>query len=71
MPFASEPNAHDCRKSVIEMAVTRPPQTREEAITLATEQYFYCSDIVDQGTETIDRLAAEILAQPRWFFWWD
>jgi hypothetical protein len=56
---------------VVEMYVARPPASRDEAINLALEQYAYCSDIVDQGTETVDRLAAEILGQPRWFFWWD
>jgi hypothetical protein len=56
---------------VVEMAVARPPRTRDEAIALAKEQYAYSPDIVDQGTETIDVLAAEIIGQPRWFFWWD
>lgn len=56
---------------VFEMAVDSPPTEPQAAIRLAIEQYAYCSDIVDQGTETIEGLAAEILGQRRWFFWWD
>ncbi len=55
----------------VEMSVTRPPLTREGAIALALEQYVYCADVVDQGTQTIERLAAELLGAPVWFFWWD
>jgi hypothetical protein len=58
-------------RDVIEMTVARPPLTRDAALALAREQYAYAADIVDQGTETIDALAAEIIGQPRWFFWWD
>lgn len=56
---------------VVEMRVGRPPRSREEAIALAMQQYRYCGDIVDQGTETIDRLAAGLLGSPVWYFWWD
>jgi len=56
---------------VIEMYVTRPPSTREEALALAEEQYLYCEDIVLQGTETIQNLAAGLLGNHLWYFWWD
>jgi hypothetical protein len=56
---------------VIEMIVTRPPATREAALALAKEQYIYCPDIVDQGTETIEALAAALLNARVWYFWWD
>src|SRR5262249_59409253 len=56
---------------VVEMRVGRPPRTRDEAIALAKEQYLYCTDIVDQGTETIDALAYGLRENPVWFFWWD
>jgi hypothetical protein len=55
----------------IEMMVDRPPTTRDEALELAREQYLYCADIVQQGTETIEALAATLLDGPVWFFWWD
>ncbi|MEL6236121.1 MAG: DUF4253 domain-containing protein [Pseudomonadota bacterium] len=56
---------------IIEMTVERPPSTREAAEALAIAQYLYCPDIVDQGTGTIDTLAAALLAGNDWYFWWD
>ncbi len=56
---------------VIEMSVSRPPSTREDALRLAEQQFFYCEDIVLQGTETIEMLAAGLLGNRVWFFWWD
>ncbi len=55
----------------LEFFVSRPPRTREAAIELALEQFWYCADIVDQGVGTIEALANELLDAPRWFFWWD
>ncbi|WP_414650247.1 DUF4253 domain-containing protein, partial [Duganella sp.] len=34
-------------------------------------QYLYCADIVDQGTESIEALAATLLNARVWYFWWD
>lgn len=56
---------------VVEMQVARPPATREEALQLAAEQFFYCADIVAQGTGTLERLAATLLNGTVWYFWWD
>lgn len=56
---------------VVEFTVARPPQTREEALQLAREHYLYCADIVDQGVESIEALAATLQKAPVWFFWWD
>ena len=56
---------------VVEMLVERPPQSRESALKLATEQFLYCSDIVTQGAENIESLAAALLGTKIWFFWWD
>jgi hypothetical protein len=55
----------------IEMFVERPPQRQEDAWELAKVQYEYCSDIVTQGTQTLEALAQEIWKSPQWFFWWD
>jgi len=57
--------------STLNVRVARKPATRDEAIDLARLQHVYCSDIVDQGTETISVLAAGLMAHPWWFFWWD
>jgi hypothetical protein len=55
----------------IELFVSRPPETEEETLGLAAEQYAYCDDIVGQGTQTVRRLAMEIWQSPQWYFWWD
>lgn len=55
----------------INMRVSRRPATREEALALAREQFLYCSDLVLQGTETLEVLAASLMASDWWYFWWD
>ena len=42
-----------------------------QALYLAKEQYAYCNDIVDQGVETIGRLADGLAKSHYWYFWWD
>lgn len=56
---------------VIECTVARPPSSREEALALAREQFLYCTDIVNQGVETIENLAAVLMKSRNWYFWWD
>jgi hypothetical protein len=48
-----------------------PVPDRDLAFKVALEQYAYAPDIVDQGTQTIDKLGAEIWGSHYWFFWWD
>jgi hypothetical protein len=55
----------------VELCVERPPQTGKAALELAEEQFAFCQDIVSQGTQTIENLAAELFQSPLWFFWWD
>jgi hypothetical protein len=56
---------------VVELRVARRPTSRQEALELAREQYHYCPDIVEQGTESISGLAAMLMASDWWYFWWD
>jgi len=56
---------------VIECTVRNPPKTQEESMELAWEQYLYCADIVEQGTQTLSTLGSELLNSNLWFFWWD
>lgn len=56
---------------ILEFRISRPPMTPEAARALALEQYVYCSDIVDQGVETVDALAMTLWQAPTWYFWWD
>ena len=56
---------------IVEMYADRPVEEREDTLKLAREQYAYCYDIVLQGTETLQALAAGLLNNPYWYFWWD
>ena len=56
---------------VMNIRVATRPQSRDEALALAREQYAYCNDIVDQGMGTLSYLAAALKAHNWWFFWWD
>jgi hypothetical protein len=47
------------------------PKDREQALALARAMYGYCPDIVDQGFGSTTALAAELIASPWWYFWWD
>ncbi|BDM80994.1 DUF4253 domain-containing protein [Acaryochloris marina] len=55
----------------VEMSIDNPPSTQEESLSLALEHYLYCPDIVDQGCETIEHLAALLMNGHAWSFWWD
>jgi hypothetical protein len=67
--FGAEPVV--IASDTVELLVRSPVATREQALDLARFQYVYCSDIVDQGVDSIEALAATLLGDPRWFFWWD
>ncbi|MEQ1756253.1 MAG: DUF4253 domain-containing protein [Micropepsaceae bacterium] len=54
----------------LELRPARHPQTREDALALALEQYEFCPDLVDQGGP-LEELAAGLLAGNWWYFWWD
>jgi len=58
-------------EAVLQLRVARPPRDRRTAMQLAVEHYLYCTDRVDQGTGTLERLAAELLDAPVWYFWFD
>lgn len=56
---------------IVEMRVARPPTDWDSALQLAYEQYVYDSDIVNQGTGSIERLAPYLVGSSGWSFWWD
>jgi hypothetical protein len=58
-------------RDVVEIRVGNPPSNKVDALKLAKQQYLYCEDIVDQGTRTLESLAAGLLDGTSWFFWWD
>lgn len=47
------------------------PKTRKEALAVAREAYAYCLDSVDQGYGDLSNLAAAMMADEWWAFWWD
>jgi uncharacterized protein DUF4253 len=55
----------------INLRVANKPGTREEALALARDHYTYCNDIIDQGFGTTSALAADLMANDWWYFWWD
>lgn len=56
---------------VMELEASRKPASKEEALKLAQEQYWFCYDIVEQGVGTIENLAGGLMASSIWYFWWD
>jgi len=56
---------------VLEVYVARPITSKEEAIAVAEEHFWYCPDNVMQGVNTIEALAALLLNASQWYFWWD
>lgn len=48
-----------------------PIKDKTAAMELALEQYMFCTDIVDQGVETVGRLADILTKSSTWYFWWD
>lgn len=57
---------------VLEFALPAPVK-REQALTLALEQYAWCPDVVDQGEKdaTVGTLADSLSQSKYWYFWWD
>jgi hypothetical protein len=55
----------------INLRVSRKLATRDEALELARAQYAYCNDIIDQGVGSYRALAAVLMADDWWYFWWD
>ena len=64
-PFELNNIGHDRLEGVFQTAIAEPRK-------LARKMYRFCSDIVDQGCETVEALAELLQEQPaRLFFWWD
>lgn len=49
------------------------PVTKEKAMEVATEQYGFCPDIVNQEQDapTVGNLADVLWQSTAWYFWWD
>ena len=49
------------------------PVSQEQAMEVATEQYGFCPDVIDQGPEdaTVGALADVLRQSTVWYLWWD
>jgi hypothetical protein len=56
---------------VLELWLPKPITDPHAASTTALEMFAICPDIVDQGTDTVQALAQELLNANIWFLWWD
>lgn len=45
--------------------------TSGTALTFANEVYEFCPDLTEQGAESVENLAAEMVQTKRLFLWWD
>ena len=43
----------------------------DDMAACAAEVYAFCPDVVDQGTDTVEALAAEMKADNTLYLWWD
>jgi hypothetical protein len=55
----------------LQLAVTRPPASFEQACRVAAEHMAVCSDCVYQGEGSIEALAESLVGASTWSFWWD
>ncbi len=47
------------------------PVPQDRAMEAALEQFFFCTDIVEQGVGTVGVLAGSLAQSKYWYFWWD
>jgi hypothetical protein len=56
----------------VDVRLSRPPQSREEALDLARDHFIYCSEEAPwDRVETLSQAAAYLLGKKWWNFWWD
>lgn len=58
------------RHDTLELRVARKPATQQEALELAQVHNAYCSEFAEHG-ETLNMMAAKLMVQDWWQFWWD
>ncbi len=57
-----------CTYETVEFQVAKPISSREEAMSLAMQQFYWCTD---STPETLEHAAAELIGSTVWVFWWD
>lgn len=56
---------------IVELQVDRPVTDPEAARQLALEQFFFCPELVHQGVLSLGNLAASLMTNRTWYFWWE
>jgi len=56
---------------IVEAVVEKAPETKDQALNIANEQFIYDTDIVYQGTLSVEKLGKGLLNSNVWYFWWD
>jgi hypothetical protein len=56
---------------VVEFQLPKPIATLEAARQTALEHFFYCPDVVHQLVVSIPNLAAALMENTTWYFWWE
>jgi hypothetical protein len=57
--------------SILRVLVERPPATLAEALRVAVEHLAFADEYGRYSGQPIHELAAELVGQPIWNFWWD
>jgi hypothetical protein len=55
----------------LQLAVTRPPQTFDDAVALAAEHLAVCPDNLGPYEGNLESYALELWGREAWSFWWD
>lgn len=58
-------------RDTLNVRAARRPADRDVALALGREHYSYCPDVIDQGLDGLSALAAHLMANDWWYFWWD
>jgi hypothetical protein len=57
--------------SILRILVGQPPATLEDALAVAAEHLAFADEYGRYAGQPIRELAAELIRQPIWHFWWD
>jgi Domain of unknown function (DUF4253) len=55
----------------VRLLVSRPPQTLPDALPIAAEHVAFCDEAASRGLNWVSGIAAALVSNPFWDFWWD
>jgi hypothetical protein len=55
----------------IRLLADRPPRTLQAAQAIAAEHFAFADECGGKGLSTVSRIAADLISNPFWSFWWD